>query len=42
MDFFTGFGVDEHLGAFLEVMSLDKDQKMYMKWLEDMHKATPV
>jgi complement component 1 Q subcomponent-binding protein len=31
-----GYGVDEHLGAFVEVMSLDKDQRLYMQWLKDL------
>lgn len=32
-EYMQGFGVNEHLAAFVECMSLDKDQRLYMKWL---------
>ena len=35
-DFLQGHGVNEHLAAFVEVMSLDKDQRLYMKWLQQI------
>ena len=35
-EYMEGFGVNEHLAAFVECMSLDKDQRLYMKWLEDV------
>lgn len=35
-EFIQGHGVDEHLAAFVEVMSIDKDNRLYMQWLEDM------
>ena len=35
-EFLQGHGVDEHLAAFVEVMSIDKDNRLYMQWLEDM------
>lgn len=28
-----GYGINEHLAAFVECMSLDKDQRLYMRWL---------
>ena len=31
-----GYGINEHLAAFVECMSLDKDQRLYMKWLNDV------
>ena len=33
----AGYGVNEHLAAFVECMSLDKDQRLYMKWLGELH-----
>lgn len=35
-EYLEGFGVNEHLGAFVECMSLDKDQRLYMAWLADL------
>ena len=35
-EYLEGFGVNEHLCAFVEVMSLDKDQRLYMKWLSNL------
>ena len=29
-EYLEGFGVNEHLAAFVECMSLDKDQRLYM------------
>jgi len=29
-------GVNDHLAAFIEVGSLDKDQRLYMQWLEEL------
>ncbi len=31
-----GYGINEHLAAFVECMSLDKDQRLYMKWLSGL------
>lgn len=31
-----GYGVNEHLAAFIECMSLDKDQRLYMQWLNNL------
>lgn len=33
-EYLEGFGINEHLAAFVECMSLDKDQRLYMKWLD--------
>ena len=30
------FGINEHLASFVEVMSLDKDQRLYMAWLHNV------
>lgn len=35
-EYLEGFGVNEHLGAFVECMSLDKDQRLYMSWLTNL------
>jgi len=35
-EYLEGFGVNEHLAAFVECMSLDKDQRLYMNWLADL------
>ena len=36
-DYLEGFGINEHLGAFVECMSLDKDQRLYMNWLTSLN-----
>lgn len=35
-EYLEGYGVNEHLAAFVEVMSLDKDQRLYMNWLNSV------
>eukprot|EP00344_Euplotes_crassus_P012153 CAMPEP_0197004820 /NCGR_PEP_ID=MMETSP1380-20130617/25823_1 /TAXON_ID=5936 /ORGANISM="Euplotes crassus, Strain CT5" /LENGTH=235 /DNA_ID=CAMNT_0042423747 /DNA_START=50 /DNA_END=757 /DNA_ORIENTATION=+ len=35
-EFLQGHGINEHLAAFVEVMSIDKDNRLYINWLEDM------
>jgi len=35
-EYLEGYGINEHLAAFVEVMSLDKDQRLYMKWLGNL------
>jgi len=35
-EYLEGYGVNEHLAAFVECMSLDKDQRLYMKWLSGL------
>lgn len=35
-EYLSGFGVDEHLCAFVECITLDKDQRLYMKWLQSL------
>lgn len=32
-EYLEGYGINEQLAAFVEVMSLDKDQRLYMRWL---------
>ena len=36
VEYLEGYGINEHLGAFVECMSLDKDQRLYMTWLSDL------
>ena len=36
-EYLEGFGINEHLGAFVECMSLDKDQRLYMSWLKSLN-----
>jgi complement component 1 Q subcomponent-binding protein len=35
-EYLVGYGVNEHLAAFVECMSLDKDQRLYMSWLSNL------
>jgi len=35
-EYLEGYGINEHLAAFVECMSLDKDQRLYMRWLSSM------
>lgn len=35
-EYLAGYGINEHLAAFVECMSLDKDQRLYMQWLSDL------
>jgi complement component 1 Q subcomponent-binding protein len=35
-EYLSGFGIDEHLCAFVECITLDKDQRLYMKWLSGL------
>ena len=32
-EYLEGYGINEHLAAFVECMSLDKDQRLYVRWL---------
>jgi len=35
-EYLTSLGINEHVASFVEVMSLDKDQRLYMRWIEDV------
>ena len=35
-EYLEGYGVNEHMSAFVECMSLDKDQRLYMSWLSNL------
>jgi len=35
-EYLEGYGINEHLAAFVECMSLDKDQRLYMRWLQNV------
>ena len=34
-DYFTELGINGELANFIDAVALDKDQKIYLKWLED-------
>jgi hypothetical protein len=36
-EFFSSLGINEELMSFLNVLSVDKDQRLYLKWLKNMH-----
>lgn len=36
IQFLLDHGIDQQTTAFIEVMSLDKEQRLYMKWLQDI------
>ena len=38
LDFFTSLGIDEELLSFVNVLSLDKDQRLYASWLRDVNR----
>ncbi len=35
-DFMTSLGINEELMSFMNVMSVDKDQRLYLKWLKNI------
>ncbi len=35
-DFLTALGINEELMSFMNVMSVDKDQRLYLKWLKNV------
>mmetsp|Transcript_9070 Transcript_9070/g.7990 ORF Transcript_9070/g.7990 Transcript_9070/m.7990 type:complete len:117 (+) Transcript_9070:74-424(+) len=37
LDYLKGFGIDEKLAIFVEHISLDKDQRLYVQWLRDIN-----
>jgi len=37
MEFLDSLGVNEELASFVEVLSLDKDQRLYLQWLRDVN-----
>lgn len=36
LDNLKAFGINEEVTAFVEHMSLDKEQRLYIKWLNDL------
>lgn len=36
MDYIRSLGIDEEFASLIEHMSLDKEQRLYMGWLEDL------
>jgi len=37
-DYLKSFGITEELAVFIEHVSLDKEQRLYMKWLKTLEK----
>ena len=37
-EFLASLGIDEELGSFMQVLSVDKDQRLYLKWLKNVQK----
>lgn len=37
-EYLRGFGITEELATFIEHVSLDKEQRLYIKWLNDVQK----
>ena len=35
-EYMEGFGINEQLCSYVECMSLDKDQRLYMRWLSSV------
>jgi complement component 1 Q subcomponent-binding protein len=36
-EFLGSLGVNEDLGSFMQVLSVDKDQRLYLRWLKNMN-----
>ena len=36
MKYFDEIGINEETGSFIEVMSFDKDQRLYQNWLKNV------
>src|SRR5690349_15937777 len=36
-EFLSSLGVNEDLGSFMQVLSVDKDQRLYLKWLKSVN-----
>lgn len=37
-EYLINTGLDQPTVAFIEVMAMDKEQRLYMKWLQDINK----
>lgn len=35
IDYFSELGINDEMANFIDAMSLDRDQQLYMKWLKD-------
>lgn len=38
LEYLRGFGINEELSVFVEHLSLDKEQRLYMRWLKNVAK----
>jgi len=36
IELFLNFGIDDNLGSFIEVLSVDKEQRLYINWLKNV------
>ena len=36
LDLITGLGVNDELGSFIEVVAVDKDEKLLMDWMKNV------
>ncbi len=39
LELFIQLGIDDNLGSFIEVISVDKDQRLYINWLKNVEKT---
>ena len=35
-EYLNDLGINEHLASFIEVMAIDKDQRIYINWLKSI------
>jgi complement component 1 Q subcomponent-binding protein, mitochondrial len=36
LDLLTGLGINDELGSFIEVVAVDKDQRLHMDWMTNV------
>jgi hypothetical protein len=39
LDLFVSLGINDELGSFIEVVSVDKDERLYQNWLKTVKNA---
>jgi len=37
INYFNTLGINNELSAFIQVLSVDRDQRLYLKWLKDVN-----
>lgn len=35
LDLFTGLGINDELGSFIEVVAVDKDERLHVDWMKN-------